>query len=581
MVVVVLSAFVALRSRSPAGGISNELPPIIDETTVGAGPHPYALIIEPRTLMALERRGLALGDVLSDRAYRALGDVLEADLRELGRRPNIGGEDAINHAFDARWLRDADARFELVGLVPRLDRAFAEPHTCGELRRIYRLALTRPGRPTTRLPMTLSAISLVPANERRSLANALVALPPAGRPRLDALAKLYSAPVQRVEVNLQNLHGTATPQDNEDHAEYLLRSFDITSHGVTPRPLLATPREDLSAAEKERLANYLRSHVADVENGTLVLPPEFLALRAISVSPRGLARERNRVFRKLFGADAAALFPNVPSPRALLRRLDQGTCQGCHQSRAVAGFHLPGEERDERRTFNALRVGISNQLAGELKWRESMVAAIAEDRPFDAKRPFAEDGAGAYGARCGLGDPGFAWLKCAPGLECKDDRGDELGACLPADGPHEGDACEPVTVTPGDGPNGDHLSPLPSITCRFGDHVIVRDGCLGNGLGFPGGMCNDRCTEVGKVAGDGICALLPMSGYEGVCFRTNEPIENCLATRLNPSLVRACDETHPCRDDYACARVTPDGRGACVPPYFVFQARVDGPRLDR
>jgi hypothetical protein len=51
---------------------------------------------------------------------------------------------------------------------------------------------------------------------------------------------------------------------------------------------------------------------------------------------------------------------------------------------------------------------------------------------------------------------------------------------------------------------------------------------------------------------------------------------------MNPSLVRACDADHPCRDDYACARVSAEAtRGACVPPYFVFQARVDGPRADR
>lgn len=29
------------------------------------------------------------------------------------------------------------------------------------------------------------------------------------------------------------------------------------------------------------------------------------------------------------------------------------------------------------------------------------------------------------------------------------------------------------------------------------------------------------------------------------------------------------------RDDYICAR-TPDGNGACIPPYFLFQLRVDG-----
>jgi hypothetical protein len=39
--------------------------------------------------------------------------------------------------------------------------------------------------------------------------------------------------------------------------------------------------------------------------------------------------------------------------------------------------------------------------------------------------------------------------------------------------------------------------------------------------------------------------------------------------------LRACDADQPCRDDYLCA-LTPAGKGACLPPYFVFQMRVDG-----
>jgi hypothetical protein len=37
----------------------------------------------------------------------------------------------------------------------------------------------------------------------------------------------------------------------------------------------------------------------------------------------------------------------------------------------------------------------------------------------------------------------------------------------------------------------------------------------------------------------------------------------------------ACDTTRPCRPDYLCAK-TATGVGACLPPYFVLQMRVDG-----
>jgi hypothetical protein len=39
-----------------------------------------------------------------------------------------------------------------------------------------------------------------------------------------------------------------------------------------------------------------------------------------------------------------------------------------------------------------------------------------------------------------------------------------------------------------------------------------------------------------------------------------------------------CSVSTPCRDDYVCDFVpgAPQGTGACMPPYFIFQARVDG-----
>ena len=43
----------------------------------------------------------------------------------------------------------------------------------------------------------------------------------------------------------------------------------------------------------------------------------------------------------------------------------------------------------------------------------------------------------------------------------------------------------------------------------------------------------------------------------------------------NPAALRACDVDSPCRDDYICARSGSE-RGVCLPPYFLFQLRVDG-----
>ena len=45
--------------------------------------------------------------------------------------------------------------------------------------------------------------------------------------------------------------------------------------------------------------------------------------------------------------------------------------------------------------------------------------------------------------------------------------------------------------------------------------------------------------------------------------------------------LRACDAENPCRQDYVCIRSRTPGVGACVPPYFVYQLRLDGYPLMR
>jgi hypothetical protein len=49
------------------------------------------------------------------------------------------------------------------------------------------------------------------------------------------------------------------------------------------------------------------------------------------------------------------------------------------------------------------------------------------------------------------------------------------------------------------------------------------------------------------------------------------------------ALLRSCSRAEPCRDDYVCLRMPnePLDHGACVPPYFLAQVRIDGPPIDR
>ncbi|MFX8059667.1 hypothetical protein ABTK63_20145, partial [Acinetobacter baumannii] len=60
------------------------------------------------------------------------------------------------------YLNSRETRFVLAGIVNRMDRAWVEPESCGEIRLIYRLVRfdgkADGGKAATRLPMTLNLV---------------------------------------------------------------------------------------------------------------------------------------------------------------------------------------------------------------------------------------------------------------------------------------------------------------------------------------------------------------------------------------------------------------------------------------
>jgi hypothetical protein len=152
-------------------------------------------------------------------------------------------------------------------------------------------------------------------------------------------------------------------------------------------------------------------------------------------------------------------------------------------------------------------------------------------------------------------------------------------------GPHvPGDACQRVMVGGESGHDGDLIAPLQSEDCGARvEGELAR--CRTNQIGFPGGMCTATCAKEGARLGSGVCMRIPHQGFEAACLREGVALESCLLEAGNSVLevMRACSRTEGCRDDFVCARVPglPIEQGACVPPYFLFQARVDGPPLDR
>jgi len=582
--------------------------PPVDVDGLVASPWGSVAELDARAMAALDQRGLSLAHLLEARGKTndalaetsLFGDVLatlSADLEELDRRAGLGPAPLPNRPFTLSWLRDPRAHFELTGVVNRFDRAFVDGgDSCGEARLVYRLVLEPHERPPTPLPMTINLV-FPQRGSCAALARRWTDLPARGEARVAAIAALYrSLPAfVKLEVDLQNLHGPALRANQDDHAEYLLRTFERHGDHLAPAPLLDTPNEDLSAEDRFALIAWIRDHFAEIDAGVHVIPERFLAMRSISFAPRGAARRGNRPFSEMFADEPSSTFADLPydsaklvkSPRGLLRRLDQATCAGCHETRAIAGFHLLGEDRSADARFNALALGRSTHFASELPWRVDAVAHAARAERFATPRPFADRekaGPGGVGAHCALdADPTFAGWTCADGLRCRNLVHDDVGTCVPADANHEGDACEDARVRRSMGADGDWIDAAPKETCIFHGTDAGKDACSPNHFGFPGGMCSDACTELGRVRDGFVCADLPASGYETDCFPLRVPVEKCLETHSARRVVRGCDAAHPCRDDYACARVPglPRDEGACVPPYFVFQARVDGPVLDR
>lgn len=519
--------------------------------------------------------------------FAQVAQTIDADIAAIKAEDRASGVGiAYGHRlFDARWLRSANAKFRLVAVVNRLDRMTDVPGTCGETRFIYRLTYSTP-QGSSRLPMTFLVSRPNAGSDCSAVARAWKgATASAMKMQLGPLAQI-GAP-DRIEINLQSVRWpSSVREDLGGHAEYLLRVFSVNATQVAPQLLDNTIKSDLTAAQKTSLAQWISTNAAAIDMGTAQVPDEYLATKVRSVSPRGLARGANRPFLLAFPRPeqtfASVNYGNlqlVKSPGGLIRRLDTMSCEGCHQTRGVAGFHLLGQEdaaATETDRGNQIEVGTSPHLQEQMRWRRMVNEDVAAHGSTVAKRPFADrdaQSAGKYGAHCGLGDPSFASWTCAQGFVCKDLSGEEVGMCEP-EKLSAGDACETSSVSFDANPHADRVTEIETSSCTVPSGRAAR--CSKSSGGFPNGLCSASCTTMGAVGGDAICGQTPPSGFND-CIGQRKPFAECLANAPK-AFRRRCDAANPCGDDYVCAGVpgAPKGVGACMPPYFIFEARVDG-----
>jgi hypothetical protein len=644
------------RSSADEAAASEDAAPRVAHTKASVA------ITEPGVLAELEANGYGFGHHfgLADRegdgslvvAQKLAGSPLYAGLVGLIERnvdavkagdalANVGTE-YWHRLFDTRWLRSGRAHFRLIGVTNRMDRATADD--CGEVRLVYRLEYQDPGElkaapegsqggmkspneaeKWSRLPMTVVAVMPQPkiAGSCKEPAKRWLALANAPLASLASAAK--SGPLQdlgearTLETNLQSVRWPAGGwNEMGGHAEYMLNVYRLGGSG-TQRTIALEPLENTPDVEKirsdarlkQRLVEWVEQNLDAIDRGTAKLPAELLATTAFAIGPRGFARMGNRPWARLLADDGSALGgldaskgKIVKSLPGLVRRLDELSCPGCHQSRSTAGFHLLGEEDPTNKKLDFLVVGTSTHMSEELEWRASLVESMAAGTTNDSPRPFAEHakaGPGRAGAHCGLttkADKTFEGWTCAEGFSCVEaTEGAEtyVGECMRA-APMPGDRCEISKVAPRDDSRertyteGTRSVPTVSLvrtlSCGAGS-------CSATSGGFPAGSCTQSCaswagplspTRDTKAPDDVICGIAPPQNFDE-CIRSKRSFEDCMVPDQGPvtvSLRMRCDHAHPCRDDYACVRASRTtsadlaGIGQCMPPYFLFQARVDG-----
>ncbi|CAN7608497.1 hypothetical protein LJR234_004729 [Mesorhizobium amorphae] len=618
---------------------------------------PVTMVDDPAILAALDARGFGFAGVfavdgeddlkaLYDEApaYHAIVDTVAGDVAALRAEMKAGGrtlyevtDGNVGRIMDMRWLKTAAARFRLVGVVNRLDRRdFADVQgesNCGEVRFIYRLAYSfkKNGKVlASRLPFNFNAVYSVAPDADGGCVGV------AGRwtPQLDESVDagwLVGGPLEKAGLSFRQLELNAqivrfpSGQETEfgGQAAYLMRIFDFDGAAIIEKPLENTPdtgRLTEDAALKKRLADYISDHVAAIDLGVYEIPDEFLAKKAISWSTFGSARQANHPFTPLFqptdfaGLDYSGL-KLVRTPEALVERLDNGACQGCHQAGSTAGFHFIGLDDRTTSPLNRIEVGISPHLHAEIPRREAWLRATIDGKEPNRFRPLSFAPPAAW---TDTGEVDYAPAEMAMPCLVPEDAA-RFGASWQCDG---GTVCTPLTTASGvrtkpaqcllPKDSKDMFSGHPCLTGSiasnaaqpFNDRYKITGQfaafatdvsrtaytCRPPKIGVPAGIayrgCDDKdrafaAFKAGKPMPSEICGLVGGKKFD-TCVATNN-FDQCLGGAVNRGNRPACSADHFCREDYMCQSLPPDtpgvakvkGIGFCSPTYFIFQMRID------
>jgi hypothetical protein len=572
----------------------------------------------PEWMSSLEKNGLNIAQMLfnqkssannarlsQNEGYLSIANTLSADLDKLQAADKyLSVTMAKKHRlFDKRWLKSKDAYFELIGIAPRFDMApFGnDQFGCGETRLLYRLAYEKKWRGNavySRLPLTLNVVywNADKQGDGESCTKLARKWKKMRRSQLAAHLKTISNEqnLKSVEVNLQAVRWPSTVRpDFGGYAEYILRVFTKKNKSKRFEPSSLLNTLDVSKIKRSKLLKKeLLSFITNPENikkadqGIARIPEKFLAKKAVSFAFHGSHRLANRQLeqiysKKEFSKIDFSKYTSFKTSGAWMRKLQDHSCVSCHQGRSIAGFHFVG--RDRKKSFAANRVYFakSGHLREDEQRRERYFQNLVQGKNPDPSRGFSERNPsepGTYGAHCSLGlDKSFVSWTCARGLTCQKILANKpasnlgIGNCLPIEKGKGGDPSELGLVTQAADSRRDRVVDKKNRACSEGYYSFdARDG-------FPSGLCYRDCPSgnaLGKKLSQGeACGLIAFNGFNP-CLAKGEAFTKCLSEFTGELVLRKCSENAPCRDDFVCSQAK--AGGVCIPPYFLFQLRLDG-----
>jgi hypothetical protein len=391
--------------------------------------------------------------------------------------------------------------------------------------------------------------------------------------------------LKSIELNFQSIRWPSTVRpDMGGYAEYIMRVFHRDSKNKKFKLAFLENTPNISEIKNKNLKKEFLSWIKRPDNlkkldsGILVIPEKYLAKKVTSFALHGAARFMNRPFDQLFKKENFndinyKNFSFVKSPAGALRRLNDLTCIGCHQGRSIAGFHFLGIDKLDTSPVNFIHSSVSSHFLEDQSRKKSFILNLATNKKLIHKRPFSErgdEGPGEYGSHCGFqNDPSFNSWKCKDGLICQkfNKKKDALvGECYDSEVSQTGGPCQVGEMTQRLDPHRDKIKKVRKLSCVKGSYCEVSS------VGFPGGMCSSDCSNLNKNSTCGSIAVLFRFNN---CLGQGNAFDKCLTKNVRPGALRRCDNLMSCRDDYICAR-TLNGKGACIPPYFLFQLRLDG-----